>query len=277
MEELIRVTQLPIIEERLRDVKAAWEQAAADNMALVCTSETIGSVKAARADMTKQFERLEALRKSAKAQYMERWTAFEATYKECIAEPYKRADAALKAKIDETESAIKTECEQRCREYFAELCAVHGVDFVKYESMHLKIDMTAAKQKTPRRLFDQMSEWVSAVACGMDKIDQESEPDDRDEIMAEYKQCLDVGEAVLRVQDRKNRIKAEQQAAAEREERRRAEQEAEAKVEAAIAASSPPVEVKADPLLTVAFKATATREKLIALREFMKTEEIRYE
>lgn len=276
MEELIRVTQLPIIEERLRDVKAAWEQAAADNMALVCTSETIGSVKAARADMTKQFERLEALRKTAKAQYMERWTAFEATYKECIAEPYKRADAALKAKIDETESAIKTECEQRCREYFAELCAVHGVDFVKYESMHLKIDMTAAKQKTPRKLFDQMSEWVSAVACGMDKIDQESDPDDRDEIMAEYKRCLDVGEAILRVQDRHKRVAQERGEAAKREERRTVEAATVAKVEAALPLTAPQ-EVEAEPLLTVSFKATATREKLIALREFMKSEGIKYE
>lgn len=275
--ELIKITQLPEIEERLRDVKAQWEQAAAENMALVCTADTIQSVKTARAEMTKQFNELEALRKAAKAQYMERWTAFEQTYKDCITEPYKTADADLKRKIDETEGAIKAECERRCVEYFREISAVHGVDFVSWPQLNIKIDMTSARQKTPRKLFDQINERIAAIADGMDKIDREADPSDRDEIMAEYKRLLDVGAAVLRVQDRKNRIRAEQQAAAEREERRRAEKEAEAKVEAAIAASAPPVEVKAEPLLTVAFKATATREKLVKLREFMKMEGIIYE
>lgn len=276
-DELMRLSQLPQIEERLRDVKAEWEQTAAENMSLVCTADTIQSVKTARADMTKLFNELEEQRKAVKAQYMERWNAFEATYKACITEPYRRADADLKRKIDETEGAIKAECEERCVAYFHELCAVHGVDFVSWPQLNIKIDLTSAKQKTPRKLFDQISEKVAAIADGMDKIDRESDPADRDEIMSEYKQCLDVGTAVLRVQDRKNRLKAEQQAAAEREERRRAEQEAEAKVDAAIAATAPPIEVKAEPLLTVAFKATATREKLIALREWMKTEGIRYE
>ena len=277
-EELIRISQLPIIEERLRDVKEQWETAAAENMALVCTAETVQSVKAARADMTKQFNELETLRKNAKSQYMERWDAFEATYRECIAEPYKRADADLKRKIDETEAAIKAECQRRCREYFTELCAVHGVDFVKYEYMHLKIDMASAKAKTPRKLFDTINEWVAKIANGMDKIDRESDPEDRDEIMSEYKRCLDVGEAMLRVQDRKNRLAAEKQAAAEREARRKVEAEAVAKVEAAMpVVVAPPVEVKQEPLMTVAFKATATREKLIALREYMKAEGIKYE
>lgn len=276
-DELMRLSQLPQIEERLRDVKAEWEATAAEKMSLVCTADTVQSVKNARAEMTKQFNALEKQRMAVKNQYMERWNAFEATYKECITEPYRRADSDLKRKIDETEGAIKAECEERCVEHFHELCAVHGVDFVSWQQLNIKIDLTSAKQKTPRKLLDAINEKVDAIADGMDRIDRESDPADRDDIMAEYKRCLDVGTAILRVQDRKNRLAAEKQAATEREERRRAGQEAEAKVEAAIAATAPPVEVKAEPLLTVAFKATATREKLIALREWMKAEGIWYE
>lgn len=220
--ELMRLSQLPQIEERLRDVKAEWEQTTAENMSLVCTADTIQSVKAARAEMTKRFEAIELNRKALKARYMERWDEFTATYKECITDVYNRADADLKRKIDETEGAIKAECEERCVAYFRELCAVHGVDFVSWPQLNIKVDLTSAKQKTPRKLFDAISEKVAAITDGMDKIDREADPTDRDEIMAEYKQCLDVGAAVLRVQDRKNRLKAEQQAAAEREERRRA-------------------------------------------------------
>lgn len=275
-EALIRISQLPEIEERLRDVKAEWETMAADNMALVCTADTIQSVKTARADLTKKFSELEELRKTVKTQYMAAYNAFEQTYKDCITDPYKRADADLKRKIDETEGAIKAECEQRCIEYFQELCSVHGVDFVSWPQLNIKIDMTSAKQKTPRKLFDAINERVAAIAAGMDRIDRESDPADRDEIMAEYKQFLDVGTAVLRVQDRKNRLAAETQAAAKREERRRSEQEAVAKVEAALPVATP-MQVEAEPMLTVTFNATATREKLVELREYMKQEGIKYE
>lgn len=275
-EALIRISQLPEIEERLRDVKSEWESMAADNMALLCTADTIQSVKSARAVLTKKFSELEDLRKTVKTQYMVAYNAFEQTYKDCITDPYKRADADLKRKIAETEGAIKAECEKRCIEYFGELCAVHGVDFVSWPQLNIKIDMTSAKQKTPRKLFDTINERVAAIADGMDRIDRESDPADRDAIMAEYKQCLDVGMAMLLVQDRKNRLAAEAHAASEREERRRLEQDAVAKVDAALPVATP-MQVEAEPMLTVSFKATATREKLIALREYMKQEGIKYE
>lgn len=274
-EALIRISQLPEIEERLRDVKTEWETMAADNMALVCTADTIQSVKTARADLTKKFIELEKLRKTVKTQYMAAYNAFEQTYKECITDSYKRADADLKRKIDETEGAIKAECEQRCIEYFQELCSVYGVDFVSWPQLDIKIDMTSAKQKTPRKLFHAINKRVAAIADGMDRIDRESDPAERDAIMAEYKRVLNVGIAMLRVLHRKNRIAAEKQAAAEREKRRSTEQEAIAKVEAALPVATPMLE--AVPIVTVTFKATATREKMIALREYMKQEGIKYE
>ena len=41
--------------------------------------------------------------------------------------------------------------------------------------------------------------------------------------------------------------------------------------------STPPMQVESEPMLTVTFKATATREKLVELREYMKQEGIKYE
>lgn len=273
--ELVRITQLPLIEERLREVKETWEQTAQENKSLVCTADTIQTVKTARADMTKQFNGLEALRKSVKKEYMRAYEAFEETYRECITVPYKIADAELKAKITDTEATIKGECERMLREYFAELCTVHGVEWLKYEQSGVRVDMTSAKQKTPRKLMDALSEFVARVALDVEAIASDAE------LMAEYKSSgLNLAKAQKAIRDRHEAAEAERKAAEEREERQKREAEAVAKVEAAATVLAPPVAVeppKEEKLLTVTFRATATREKLLKLREFMKMEGIKYE
>ena len=82
MDELIAVRQLPIIEEQLRTLKDRWEQRALDAEAMVCTGDTIQAVKAFRADMRREFEEVEVLRKQAKQAVMEPYNRFEAVYRE---------------------------------------------------------------------------------------------------------------------------------------------------------------------------------------------------
>ena len=115
---LMKVTQLPVIEEHLRSRKEQTEQRVAEAMSLVCTDETLTSVKNIRAEMNREFADAETQRKAIKAAIMEKYDSFEAVYRECIADPYKRADADLKAKIDATESEIKSRCEEMLLGYF---------------------------------------------------------------------------------------------------------------------------------------------------------------
>ena len=277
MNDLIKISQLPVIEERLRALKSEWEQRAADAAAMVCTEDTIQGIKAARAEMRKEFEAAETQRKAVRAAYMEPWNRIEAVYMECITDAYTRADAAYKIKIAEVEDAQKSVCEQRCREYFAELCAAHSLPWLRYEDVGLKISLTEAKKKTPSGHFDKLSEFVARVACDVDAIGEDAE------LMAEYKaNGLNLAKARKTVRDRREAAEAECRAAEERAEAKRREAEAVARVEAvAPVVVSPPVVVETptlvgEKLLTVAFKATATREKLIALREWMKAEGIKW-
>lgn len=275
---IIRVTQLPVIEERLRALKNAWEQKAADAAAMVCTEETIQGIKAARAEMRKEFEAAEAQRKAVKAAYMEPWNRIEAVYKDCVTDAYTRADAAYKSKVAEVEDAQKATCEKQCREYFSELCAVHSLPWLQYEDAGLKISLTEAKKKTPSGHFDKLSEFVARVACDVDAIGDDAE------LMVEYKvNGLNFAKAQKTIRDRREVTESERKAAEERAEAKRREAEAVAKVEAAApVVVSPPAVVETpapvdETLLTVAFKATATREKLIRLREWMKAVGIKYE
>lgn len=62
--QVINLKQLPIIEERLRDVKAKIEQRTSAVMALAVTEETRTDVKKIRTEVRKELEGYEAQRMS---------------------------------------------------------------------------------------------------------------------------------------------------------------------------------------------------------------------
>ena len=312
---LIQLTQLPQIEEHLLALREAWEQKTRDAAAMVCTGDTIQAVKKLRAEMRKEFEEADTQRKAVKAQYMAPWETVEEVFSECVKSAYLRADGTYKAKIDEVEGKLKANCEQRCREYFAELCAVNHIDFLKFEDAGVSITLTEAKKKTPTAIFEQLKAFAKRVSDDLYTLEKNEYPA---ESIAEYKtNGYRVGLAVKTVVDRHEAEKTAREVLARREELAKREAEAAAQVERALVENyagvpavlsiwrmqnkrpnlwenyaSAPVVVRADheqaklddnsepkeePVLTVTFTATATREKLIRLREFMKTEGIKYE
>ena len=283
---LITVTQLPVIEERLRSVKDAVELAVAEAKSLVATDETVQAVKDKRAELRKQFDALETQRKAVKAQIMAPYERFSATYDECVGAPFKAADAALKATIGEFEGQLKAECRKKLEDYFYELLALEQIDFLSFDQAMaiggIKISLADCKKNTPRQLQDALAAVTSKVVDDRERI---SRMDDSAEIMDEYKRCFDIGKSLDIVNGRKLRIKAEQEAA----ERRRIEQErrevAVAKVEAAMPQpmAEAPVEAPVAPQpqerIYPEWRFTVfncTRTQLIKIREFLKQEGIPY-
>ena len=276
-QELIRVVQLPVIEESLRALKADVDQRVADAQALVCTEETLQAVKKTRTELNKQFQELEAQRKAVKAAVLAPYEHFEAIYGECVSDAFKAADANLRGKITAVESDMKARCEAGLREYFAELCAAHHVDFVPYERTGIVISMADAKAKTqpPKKLREQLTWFVSSVAQDVEMI---ASLDDAEEIMAEYKQTLDAVRSVGVVQDRHRRIEEEKAARAAREEAMAREAEAVKKVES----FAPPIVTPAAPpeppkMARVTFTVTDTVDRLKALKQFLVANGYQYE
>lgn len=283
MGELIRVTQLPVIEEELRAMKASVEEAVANAKALACTPETIQTLKAVRTELRKRFDELERQRIAVKRAVMGPYDAFEVVYKECVSVLYQEADADLKKKIFATESSIKLACEDRLRTYYSELCAVHRVDFVPFEKAGITVDMASAKAKTPTRLMKQLSEFVERVAADVELIEK---LEAAEEVMTEYKQSLNITGAISAVQLRYQRVQEEREAKVRREEARRRAEGAEKKVlEEATAALPLPQEMpraKENPgedeeVFRCTFTVYGTRSQLRAIKEFMNTEGIQYE
>ena len=271
VDDLIVVKQLPVIEEQLRTLKDRWERRALDAESMVCTEETIQAVKAFRAEIRKEFDEVEALRKEAKQAVMEPYNRFEAVYKECVTTAFHRADSACSGKVLEVEQDLKRRCEEGLRDYFAELCSVHHLDWLEYEQAGIKIDMASAKAKTPKKLLEQLAAFVAGVAESVDRINI---LEDAAEIMVEYQRTLDTAGAICTVKERRQCIEAQKTA----QEARKAEQEREADSVRRVEALAPPVVVEVpEPIVKCVFTVKTTKHKLRKLKEFLNMEGMQYE
>lgn len=286
----ITVTQLPIIEERLRDVKAAVEATVAEAKSLVATADTVQAVKARRAELNKQFSEIENQRKQIKQQIAAPYQRFEEVYKECIAGPFREADAALKATVDSFENDLKKKALDRLEAYYYELCALEDIDWLPFADAMtksgIKISMEDCKKKEPRKAMDALAEFTSKIGLGLDSVRQ---MDDSAEILVEFKKTLDAGQAAAAVQDRKRKVREE----AAQEERRkesdfeRRRQEQLAKLEAVTPAAAPqpvpePTPAKFPPAIgfKIYFETAEQYQKVLPILKDLKntliTEGIKY-
>lgn len=157
--QVINLKQLPIIEERLRDVKAKIEQRTSAVMALAVTEETRTDVKKIRTEVRKELEGYEAQRMAVKKAIMTPYEQFEAVYKECVSNPYKAADEALGKKIADVEVGIKQQKEDDVRAFFTELTSGFGLDWLKFEQMNLKVTLTC----TPKAMKAAITQSVTKI------------------------------------------------------------------------------------------------------------------
>lgn len=281
--DLIEIRQLPVIVERLREVKESVELTLREATSLACTEETVKDVKAKRAELNKQFAELEESRKNVKKAILKPYEEFEAVYKDCISDPFRKADVALKTEISSFEGELKRQCMESLRRFFDEVCAVNRVDCLTLEKAmeigKIKIGLSDAKAKAPKALQDSVALVVCQVANHLDQI---KAMEDSAEIMAEYKQRFDVGAAVAAVQDRKRRIEAEREASEKRAAALAAQEAAKEKVAASIPMVEPPKSAERQqeaeavfPLVRLTLK-NITKAQVKRLKEYLEQEGIEY-
>ncbi len=200
--EIMKVVQLPVIEEQLHKVKAEVEGRINEALSLACSVETVKDVKSVRAQLNKEFEEYETFRKEIKRKISEPYMSFENTYNECIRDLFKTGDKQLKEKIDDVESVVKEEKEMAVRTYFEEYKAANGVDCISFEDVGLKVNLTASEKS----LKKQCKDFIDRVIKDLEMINSQ---EFSDEILVEYKKSYDVSSAILTVTNRHKAIEAE--------------------------------------------------------------------
>ena len=296
-ENLITVQQLPVIVyERLESVGQEIDKriAALDLDKQLVTEDTKKAVKDTRAMLNKELKDFEEQRKRIKEQIIAPYEAFEKAYNSFIKVKYDTADGILKVKIDEFDKRLKADKEARIRAYFTELCQANNIDFLPFERLGLKIGLS----DSDKSLKDIVNTNIDNVVKSLEFIESLTDPDEyKAEILADYKQTLDVTTAIRNAQYRKQQREAElqrieaQRAAAEQA---RLAAEARAKEAAPLQepeevpppaiqeAPAPPQEVPApDPqevtpdLIVTNFTVQGTMEQLRALKAYILSNNIK--
>lgn len=273
-------TQPPVISENLLDLNARVSSITTMLSALPPEPENLPQVKKARADLRRYFESLEEQRKAVKAAVMAPYNEAEARYKRLVSDPINQADKLCKDFVDGVEASMKRQCEEGLREYFSELCAANHVEFLKFEQAGIVVDMASAKQKTPKKLREQLAQFVSRISSEVDMI---ADMQDAEEIMVEYQKTLNCPRAIAEVAERHRLIQAQKEAAIARSAAKIAEAEAVQKVDAISppVPAQPPQEGKRYRISFVLRPTEAQMEKLRPvlrdLKDFLKQEGIYYE
>lgn len=264
--EIIVVKQLPEIEERLQEIKVDVTERVSKAMSLVCTEETIQAVKKIRADLNKEFKDWEDKRKEVKKAVLSPYEQFEAVYKDCITDIYKRGDTDLKCKIDSLEDEMKSKTKAEIREYFDEYLASKNIDFITFEDANINVTLSASKKS----LKEKAKAFIDRVCDDLNLIETQEH---KDEIMYEYKRSLNVSAAITTVV---NRYKAIEEAKKREEERKAREEAAKAaaeKVEMVVETLTPPTAIEEpiveEPVFTVKFTVRGTKAQLRAVKEFL--------
>ena len=291
-ENLITVQQLPvIIYERLESVGQEIDKriAALDLDKQLVTEDTKKAVKDTRAMLNKELKDFEEQRKRIKEQVTTPYMAFEKAYNSFIKEKYEKADSTLKVKIDEFDRRLKADKEARIRAYFTELCQANNIDFLPFERLCLNIRLN----DSDKSLKDIVNTNIDNVVKSLEFIESLTDPDEyKAEILADYKQTLDVMIAINNAKYRKQQREYELQrieAQKARAEQARLAPEARAKEAAPLQA---PEEVKSEErivknevvpaaqeeipdLIVTSFTVKGTMEQLRALKAYILSNNIK--
>ena len=277
---IITLVQIPVIEERLRLLSGQIDAKVNQALNLVCNEDTVKAVKDARAELNKEFNSLEEQRKAIKLAIMEPYEDFEAVYKEYVSSKFKKADADLKSKIDSVESELKGRKEAEVRAYFTELAGTLGIDFVTFEQMNLKVNLSDSVKKLKEHTYS----FLTKIAEDVKMISTFDEAV-RSDVMVEFKQNgFNVANASLTVTERNRRKREEAEAIRKADEQRALERQRAETARQAAGVKAP--EVKAPQVATkqpdekifaLKFKVMGTKSQLMELKAFLDKGEYTYE
>lgn len=276
-QELIVVKQLPQIEEHLKELSLAVDKKVENAKNLVCTEENVTTIKQIRASLNKEFKEVEQQRKIVKEQILAPYMQFEEIYKTYISDKYKSADNDLKEKIDSTENELKNIKEQEIKDYFEEYKKANNIDFVIYSQARINVTLSASRKS----LKEQAKQFIDKIVDDLKLIETQEH---KTEILVEYKQTLNVSQAITSVTNRFKAIEEEKKRQEQKivhiemNENHEITQKSYEQLENVF--NKPleqPKEEKAEEILTLKFTVRGTRAKLREIKQFLENGGYDYE
>ena len=271
---VLECTQVPVIVENLMDMAASYQAKLDYINTLPRDDEGMKAVKALRAEARKEFEELDEKRKEVKQKVMGPYNKAETIFKSFVTTPFNALDKACKEFSDSVEGEMKSRCEAQLQEYFAELCTMKGIHWLPWERMGIRVDMATARLKEPKKAIEAIKAKVEKICADLDTISKEFKGDAA-EYLAAYESCLDVSEAIRRV----NTWKEAQRIAQENRVQREARMQQSSLVREAIKVAEVGTVVmpQQEKKFRVTFAVTATMPMLRAMKAWLEDKKIEYQ
>lgn len=269
---VLECTQVPVIVENLMDMAAGYQAKLDYINTLPRDDEGMKAVKALRAEARKEFEELDEKRKEVKQKVMGPYNKAETIFKSFVTTPFNALDKACKEFSDSVEGEMKSRCEEELKDYFSELCAMKGIHWLPWERMGIRVDMATARLKEPKKAIEAIKAKVEKICDDLDTISQEFKGDAA-EYLAAYESCLDVSEAIRRVNTRKEAQRIAQENRAQRESR----MQQSSLVREAIKVAEVGTVVAPEKKFRVTFTVTATMPMLRAMKAWLEDKKIEYQ
>lgn len=270
--KLIVVDTLPKIIEQLDILGNYIDEGLKDIDKLECNEENKQIVKKKRTEINNTLKVLEDKRKEIKSKILEPYAVFEDKFNNVAKIKLQNASDTLGNKINEIENSQKEQKTQTLKEFAQRQFESNGIqDIVTFDDIGLNITLSASEKS----LKDQIIEFSERIKNELETIMLE---EFKDEIMVEYKKCLNYTQAKQIVLQRHKEIEEAQQQREIIENNIQQEKEFEKAVEEFGGEIITPQEIKdEEEIITVTFTIKETRNKLKLLKEFLVNNNIKYE
>ncbi|MEI3436412.1 MAG: DUF1351 domain-containing protein [Clostridia bacterium] len=276
IKDLIEVKQLPVIEEQLRSVSTVIDERVKNATSLVCTEESVKIIKEIRAELNKDYKEFENKRKLVKEQVLKPYNDFENVYKECISDKFRNADIILKGKIDNVENELKSKKEKEIKEYFEEYKTANNIGFITYGQARINVTLSASMKS----LKEQAKQFIDKIVDDLKLIETQEH---KTEILVEYKQTLNVSQAITSVTNRFKVIEEEKKRQEQKivhiemNENHEITQKSYEQLENAFNRPLEQPKEENEEILTLKFTVRGTRTKLRELKQFLESGGYDYE
>lgn len=195
------IKSLGMIEDNIQEVKEKTIKLNEYYKTVNFTEETMKQATEEKANVNKFKKAVADYRKNIVKEYNKPIENFEKTAKETeklLIDTYN----TINEQVDRYNNQKKEQIKQETERYFNEYMQSKNIDFVKYEQAKINITLNASKKK----LQEQCKTFIDKIVDDLNLIETQKH---KAEILVEYKQTLNVSQAITTVTNRFRAIEEE--------------------------------------------------------------------
>lgn len=238
---------------------------------VIFTEETLKEAKTEKANINKFKDKVADFRKKIVAEYNKPIEIFEKTAKETEA-LLKETYTNINLQVQKFEDQQKQEKEKDVKEYYQEYAKSNNLEWITEERYYQMANINVTLSASIKSLMEQAKTFIDKI---LDDLKLISTQQNEIEILAEYKQTLNVSLAITTVAERMKRLEEERKAKENAAEVQQQEEKVVEKVQEVLKAPK-----EEEKIYNMTFKVWGTLEQLKGIKSYLeelKKDGVKYE